>query len=222
VIAGSALIAIAAGLAIFFVVSRDRPAHHVAKETPAPRPQPQQPQPIIVTPTQVAQPAPTITTIEIVTTPAGAAVRLDDAAAPDPTPAKIETAPGPHQIVVALAGYEPLTRAVNVGAGEHLQLELSLTATPGTTPPARPITSARNDRKIVASRPSTGYLTVKTTPWSDVYADGRKLGTTPLADVELPAGTHVLLFKNPDQKQVRRAVTIRPGATTKLSIRLGE
>ncbi len=38
-----------------------------------------------------------------------------------------------------------------------------------------------------------------TTPWSEVYLDGRRLGSTPLIEVELPAGDYVLELRNPEE-----------------------
>ena len=49
-----------------------------------------------------------------------------------------------------------------------------------------------------------GRLSVRTTPWSDVYLGSKKLGQTPFADLELPAGTYTLTFKNPSRPTGRR------------------
>ncbi|HJL18903.1 MAG TPA: hypothetical protein RMH99_24785 [Sandaracinaceae bacterium LLY-WYZ-13_1] len=45
---------------------------------------------------------------------------------------------------------------------------------------------------------ATGRLTLDTTPWSVVTLGGRRLGMTPLVNVELPAGTHLLTLRNPE------------------------
>jgi len=65
-----------------------------------------------------------------------------------------------------------------------------------------------------------GRLTLATTPWTHVFLGGRDLGTTPLVNVELPAGTHTLRLVNREAgiEQTYR-VTIRPGQ--RLSRRLG-
>ena len=51
------------------------------------------------------------------------------------------------------------------------------------------------DRAVV----STGRLSIVTTPWSEVYLGGRRIGQTPLIGIELPEGRHVLLLKNPEE-----------------------
>ena len=62
-----------------------------------------------------------------------------------------------------------------------------------------------------------GKLTVRTIPWSDVYLGDQKLGQAPFADLDLPAGTYTLEFKNPAHPPVKRTVTIEPNKTTKVS-----
>jgi len=44
----------------------------------------------------------------------------------------------------------------------------------------------------------TGHLTLDTEPWSVVMLGNRRLGMTPLVNVELPAGTHMLRLRNPE------------------------
>ncbi len=61
----------------------------------------------------------------------------------------------------------------------------------------------------------TGRLTLDTVPWSEVLLNGRVLGTTPLLGVEVPAGTHVLTLRNPEQSiETQYRVRIEEGETT--------
>lgn len=64
------------------------------------------------------------------------------------------------------------------------------------------------------SAPQPGLLKLDTDPWSDVYLGKRKLGTTPITGVRLPAGVHRLTLKNPElgiSKTI--AVTVEAGRT---------
>ncbi len=71
-----------------------------------------------------------------------------------------------------------------------------------------------------APAPASGFLTLATTPWTEVSLGGRSLGTTPLLRVELPAGTHALRLVNREQGvDETYRVTIRAGET--LSRRVG-
>jgi hypothetical protein len=60
-----------------------------------------------------------------------------------------------------------------------------------------------------------GMLSVDTVPPSRVYHQGRELGSTPLRDVELPAGSTLLTFQLPDGHRFQRTVQVRPGRTTR-------
>ncbi len=71
-----------------------------------------------------------------------------------------------------------------------------------------------------APPPRPGRLTVRTTPYSDVFAGARHLGQTPFADVRLSAGAHTLTFKNPGRKPMTKRIVIRAGQTTKLAFDL--
>lgn len=65
-----------------------------------------------------------------------------------------------------------------------------------------------------------GFLSLATTPWTNVSLNGRDLGTTPLMRVELPPGSHTLRLVNREAgiDQTYR-VTIQPGQA--LSRRVG-
>ena len=67
---------------------------------------------------------------------------------------------------------------------------------------------------------STGKLTVRTTPYSEVFENGKKLGETPFADREITAGVHTLVFKNPLHPTVSKKITITAGKLLKLGFSL--
>jgi serine/threonine protein kinase len=74
-------------------------------------------------------------------------------------------------------------------------------------------------RKIARPTPM-GKLTAKTNPSSEVFLNGKKLGETPFADVDLAPGVYTLTFKNPGLPAVTKKVTITAGKTTKLAFSL--
>jgi len=77
----------------------------------------------------------------------------------------------------------------------------------------------RRKRKTVA-KGEPGRLRLATSPWTTVYFKGKKLGVTPLVDVQLPAGRHTLRAVNPGKGIDRKIrVVIRSGQTTAKSVR---
>ena len=66
-----------------------------------------------------------------------------------------------------------------------------------------------------------GKLTLDTTPWSEVFLKGKKLGDTPLVNFPLPPGLHVLTLVN-EQKSLKSVieVEISPGKTTVKKLKL--
>jgi serine/threonine-protein kinase len=45
--------------------------------------------------------------------------------------------------------------------------------------------------------PRPALLSVQTTPWSEIFVDGKKVGTTPLIKIVVSAGRHRVRFQNP-------------------------
>jgi serine/threonine-protein kinase len=131
------------------------------------------------------------------TRPPGGAVQIGDQRRV--TPADFVLPPGKHTVVAELDGWQSETRSIEIFEGADLAQEIPFT------------------RRIhIVRAPQIGTLTVRTTPYSDVYIGTRKLGQAPFADLEVPAGTYWLTFKNPRHPTVRKQVTIQPGRSFKL------
>jgi len=92
----------------------------------------------------------------------------------------------------ASAGVD-LTRVVKIARGRTVRLQVSV-------PP--------------------GTLSVNAVPWAAVSIDGRDVGETPLGNVELSPGLHEVAFTHPELGQRRQQVTVRSGATARLSVDL--
>lgn len=63
-----------------------------------------------------------------------------------------------------------------------------------------------------------GTANLNATPWAEVWIDGKKIGETPLANHELPLGTHEVVFKHPQFGERRMTTTIRANAPVALSV----
>jgi hypothetical protein len=152
--------------------------------------------------------APALATLRVDSTPPGATVRIDGEEA-GATPFLAEVVPIRHRVDVELEGYAPAgSEVILERPGEQATLAFALTRTRTRTP--RGGGTARTGE--------SGGLTIATTPWSEVYLGRRHLGTTPLANVPLPAGTHTLTLRSPGRAARRESVTIRAGETTRVRL----
>jgi hypothetical protein len=141
--------------------------------------------------------------LEVSTTPDGGKVKVGDQVRG--TPAQLVIPAGKVTIEAELAGWEPERREVTLEPGEHQKIEIAF---------------RKKVPQHVEHAAAMGKLTVRTTPYSNVFEGARELGQTPFADLELSVGTHTLTFKNPSHAPVTRTVKIAAGKTTKLSIEL--
>ncbi len=201
---------------------------------PAPQPEPaHQPEP-------APEPSPGPARLSVRSTPAGCTVQLDGRALDAPTPIEeLEIEPGAeHRVTVLCADHQPSEQRFGARPGERVSLAFApapAAKPPRNRPPAetrtgrrsrprpkpRPETSPGPEPQSKPARAARGQLNLNTKPWSEVSLGGRKLGITPLLGIELPAGQHDLLCVNPGRgisKTIR--VTIEPGETTSLSLKL--
>ncbi|MFQ6114416.1 MAG: PEGA domain-containing protein, partial [bacterium] len=66
-----------------------------------------------------------------------------------------------------------------------------------------------------------GYLTISCTPWAAVYIDGDSIGATPFENsMELTAGRHEIIMKNPEFPRYREWIEIRNGEKTTIELSL--
>jgi serine/threonine-protein kinase len=166
------------------------------------------PAPVVVDAAAVAPPPPPVDApsegyLEVSTTPDHGKVKVGDQVRG--TPAQLVIPAGKVTIEADLAGWEPERREVTLEAGEHQKIEIAF---------------RKKVPQHVEHVASPGKLTVRTTPYSNVFEGARELGQTPFADLEMAAGAHTLTFKNPSHETVTKTVKIAPGKTTKLSFSL--
>jgi hypothetical protein len=53
-----------------------------------------------------------------------------------------------------------------------------------------------------------GRLSINALPWAEVLIDGRPVGTTPLAYIAVPIGTHEIVWRHPQHGERRQVVSI--------------
>src|SRR5215475_5704580 len=64
----------------------------------------------------------------------------------------------------------------------------------------------------------TGMLSVNAVPWANVSVDGGEIGTTPLANVSLPIGSHEVVWRHPQLGERRRTIMITAKTPTRIGM----
>lgn len=63
-----------------------------------------------------------------------------------------------------------------------------------------------------------GLLSINATPWADVLLDGQAIGTTPLANLSVPIGTHEIICRNPQLGERRQTVVVKAKSPARVGI----
>jgi len=67
-----------------------------------------------------------------------------------------------------------------------------------------------------------GHVSLNATPWAEVWIDGRKVGDTPVANLELPLGVREVTFRHPQFGERRVTVTVKGNTPAAISIDMGK
>jgi hypothetical protein len=70
------------------------------------------------------------------------------------------------------------------------------------------VVRAGRTEPLVVDTPRTA-VHVNAQPWAEVLVDGRLLGETPLANLQLPIGVHQFVFRHPEFGERTQSVTVR-------------
>jgi hypothetical protein len=65
-----------------------------------------------------------------------------------------------------------------------------------------------------------GTMAINAQPWAEVFIDGDRVGETPIGSVQVPIGSHEVVFRHPElgEQTVRSTVTL--GTPARLSVDL--
>jgi Domain of unknown function (DUF4388)/PEGA domain len=102
-------------------------------------------------------------------------------------------------------GETPLTE-IPLDAGSH-DVVLSNPNVVGVIRDRVTVVAGQTIRKRYSFHDS-GSLRVLVKPWADVYVDGRHVGQTPMGELHLPPGRHILLFRHPQLGEKTEQVEI--------------
>jgi hypothetical protein len=67
-----------------------------------------------------------------------------------------------------------------------------------------------------------GSVNVNAIPWAEVWIDGRKVGDTPIANLQLPLGIRDIVFKHPQFGERRTTVTVKANPPAAITVDMGK
>jgi serine/threonine-protein kinase len=67
-----------------------------------------------------------------------------------------------------------------------------------------------------------GSLSINALPWANVSLDGRALGTTPLANLDVPLGSHEIVWRHPQLGERRQSVLVTAKGPVRVGVDLGK
>lgn len=128
---------------------------------------------------------------------------------PSPQPAPADETPRPAPVPPAAAP----TRAAPTGPRNEVPARAASPAEapiqPAAAPPAPAQAPPRDERAPQAKpMPVPVSVAVNSTPWATIEIDGREVGDTPLAGIQVPPGPHVFRARFSNGRVVERTVTI--------------
>ena len=123
----------------------------------------------------------------------GLQLSIDGESLQGPPFARLRLTPGSHE--AALAGdFVGISReGFSVAAGETLKRRFA---------------------------PAVGFLKVIAIPWAEVFVDGAPLGQTPIAKIEVVAGPHTVVLKNPQLGERTEQIVITAGETNTVRVEM--
>jgi serine/threonine protein kinase len=125
---------------------------------------------------------------------------------------------GGHRLEVQATGYATVTRDIGLTGGTTAMVEVALVPlAPPAAPPVPVPAPGPTAAPGTAAVTSTGMLTVETVPATQLVIDGQDTGKqTPIADLPLPAGQHLIGMRTAKGDVHNETVLIKPGETVRL------
>lgn len=63
-----------------------------------------------------------------------------------------------------------------------------------------------------------GLVNLNASPWAEVFIDGKRVGETPIGNLNVAIGPHEVVFKNPQLGEKRHAISVTLAAPIRLSV----
>jgi hypothetical protein len=76
---------------------------------------------------------------------------------------------------------------------------------------SRGVRITARERATIRFEPPPGVLNVNAVPWAEVWIDERRVGETPLGNLQVPLGTRTVVFRHPELGEAKTTVLITLG-----------
>jgi PEGA domain len=131
-------------------------------------------------------------------------------------------APGAHTLTLVNEAAGVLTHEdIVVDAGRTRRLKLLLQADATDTALDASADARASAEDCIVPDDEMAWLSVDTKPWSRVFVDGKRVGSTPLFELPLARGEHVVRLEREDGTRAFARFSALAGETVRLSIALG-
>jgi hypothetical protein len=84
----------------------------------------------------------------------------------------------------------------------------------------RTVTIQAGKTTTVRLDPPSGAVNINAVPWAEVWMDGRRIGETPLGNLQAPIGSRELIFRHPDLGERRATVLVTLKEPARISMDL--
>ncbi len=125
----------------------------------------------------------------LISTNLRAEVEIDGRKAGETAPGKpltVKLSPGTHSVTISAQGFPPVKKTLRIKKGQ-------------------------NSVRLNHSFPLFGKIKlIHCFPWCDVFIDGKRIGTTPIKDLELPAGKHVIRIERKGYRTIEEVFELKP------------
>ncbi len=133
-------------------------------------------------------------TLNLLISPSGATVSIDGKVIGTAPLRPLPLDAGEHKLEISHPNHAKIVQGLSVVGGAELRMTFTL-------------------------QPVTGQLSVNTTPnGAEVEIDGRPWGKTPLENLKIPIGSHVVVIKYPGYQSVNRQVNVSPDQAENISV----
>ncbi len=188
------LIGAVAAFYLFYLNPSPLPSAQLPRYLSLSPPSPVSPSPPLPPPPETKAPPPQKVTLSrevpvLISTNLKATVEIDGKevgkAAPE-KPLTVKLPPGSHSIVISAEGFPPVKKTLKIREGQS---------------------SAMVSHKF----PLFGKIKlIHCFPWCDVFIDGKRIGSSPIKDLKLPAGKHVIRIVRKGYKTIEEEFELKP------------